>query len=259
MFRNLALRRPFAVFDLETTGTDPQEARIVEMSILRVPTSGPGVQRTYRVNPGIPIPAGATAVHGITDADVQHQPMFADLAPDLVEHLDGCDLCGFNLKRYDLRVLYAEFRRAQVNFSLDGRAIIDPMEIFHSFEKRDLAAAVNFYLSREHTGAHSAAADVLAAAEVLDAMLARYSVLPRGVVELHEHFSDPNAVDSNGFFTRVEGEIRFAMGKHRGQPLDGVARHNRDYLLWMLKQDFFEDTKSVVRNALNRSSIVART
>src|SRR5262249_2732529 len=152
-----------------------------------------------------------------------------DLAPALVEFLEGCDLCGFNLKGYDLRVLHAEFRRVKGDFFLGGRAVIEPVGIYHSFWKRDLFPAVRFYPSRQHPSAHSAAADVLAAAEVLDAMLARYSVLPREVAELHEHFRDPNAVDSNRCFTRVEGEIRFAFGKHRGQPLDGVARHSPDY------------------------------
>jgi DNA polymerase III subunit epsilon len=110
----------------------------------------------------------ATAIHSITDGDVAHEPSFAQLARGLVDFLDGCDLCGFNLRGYDLRVLCAEFRRACVPFSLDGRAVIDPMRIFHACERRDLSAAVQFYLGRNHGRAHSAEADVLATAEVLD-------------------------------------------------------------------------------------------
>src|SRR5262249_37578711 len=153
--------------------------------------------------------------------------------------LDDCDLCGFNLKRFDLPLLYTEFGRAGCSLPLDGRALIDPQEIFHAYEPRDLAAAVRFYLGREHEDDHTAAGDVLATAAVLDAMLARYADLPRDVAGLHAHFKDPDAVDAGGFFTRVAGQIRFAKGKHRGQPLDFIARTSPDYLDWMLGADFF--------------------
>jgi DNA polymerase-3 subunit epsilon len=90
----------------------------------------------------------------------------------------------------------------------------------------------------------------MATAAVLDAMLARYEELPRSPAGLHQHFKDPNAVDSNGCFVRVAGQVRFAFGKHRGQPLAAIARMKPDYLRWMLDQDFFDDTKAFVRQAL---------
>ncbi|MDB5308645.1 MAG: hypothetical protein JWO38_2847 [Gemmataceae bacterium] len=249
MFKNLALARPLAVIDLETTGVNPQTDRIVELSVLKLLPDG-RTHVTRRVNPGVPIPAEASEVHGIYDADVEGEPAFAEVAGGLMVLLDGCDLCGFNIRRFDLRVLHAEFRRAGLTLPLAGRAVIDPLQIFHARERRDLAAAVQFYLGREHAGAHSAAADTAATADVLDAMLGRYRDLPRGVAELFQHFKDPNEVDSTGCFTRVEGQVRFAFGKYRGQPLAAVAARSPDYLEWMLDQDFFEDTKVVVRQAL---------
>jgi DNA polymerase III epsilon subunit-like protein len=90
--------RPLAILDLETTGTDPKTARVVEISVLRFGPLEQRDHRTRRVNPGIPIPAAATAIHGITDADVAHLPTFAQIAAGLQEFLSGCDLCGFNLK-----------------------------------------------------------------------------------------------------------------------------------------------------------------
>jgi DNA polymerase-3 subunit epsilon len=172
------------------------------------------------------------------------------VAEELLALLDGCDLCGFNLKRFDLRVLYAEFSRAGHTLPLEGRAVIDPMEIFHRREPRDLAAAVRFYLGRDHECGHSAAADVLAAVAILDAMVARYPDLPRDVAGLHRHFADPDCVDSDGFFRRVEGHIRLVKGKYRGLPLEKVAAESPSYLEWMLGQAFPEDTKRVAREAL---------
>lgn len=252
MFKNLALTRSLAVLDLETTGVNPQTDRIVEVSVLKILPDGEKRHVTRRLNPGIPIPAEASEVHGISDADVASEPGFGAVAKSLLQLLDGCDLCGFNIRRFDLRLLHAEFQRAGLTFPLAGRAVIDPLHIFHSRERRDLVAAVQFYLGREHAAAHSASADAVATAEVLDAMLERYDDLPRGVADLFQHFKDPNEVDSNGFFTRVEGQIRFAQGKYRGQPLHSVARDHPDYLQWMLGQDFFEDAKAVVREALSR-------
>jgi DNA polymerase-3 subunit epsilon len=255
IFKNLVLERPLAVIDLETTGTNAQVDRIVEISVLKIHPDGRREQRTRRLNPGRPIPPEATAVHGITDADVADAPRFAQVGARLLRFLDGCDLCGFNIKKFDLRILYTEFGRAGLSLSLEGRGVVDLMEIFHTRERRDLPAAVRFYCGREHPNAHTAEADVLAAAEVLDAMLDRYADLPRSIAGLHQELTDPSAVDSSAFFTRVEGEIRFAKGKHRGLPLDAVARNWPDYLEWMLNQDFFEDTKELVRETLQRAEL----
>jgi DNA polymerase III subunit epsilon len=250
MLNNIVLEKPLAVIDLETTGVDVKTDRIVEISVLKIQPDGQRILRTRRLNPGIPIPAEATAIHGITDEDVAGEPRFEQLAGGLLSLLEGCDLCGFNLKRFDLRLLYSEFRRAGKTLSLEGRAIVDPMEIFHHFERRDLSAAVRMHLGREHEEAHSASADVVATVEVLDAMVLRYPGLPRSVAGLHEQFTDKDRLGSDGFFHRVQGEVRFVKGKHRGEALATVAATSRDYLEWMLNQDFFDDTKTLVRDAL---------
>ncbi|HEY1376164.1 MAG TPA: 3'-5' exonuclease [Gemmataceae bacterium] len=256
MLKNIALTRPLAVIDIETTGTDPDTDRIVEISVLRIMPDGTRAHRTRRLNPGVPIPADAMAVHGITDADVADAPKFGQIADALLAFLSGCDFCGFNVKRFDLRLLFREFARVGRPLSLEGRAVVDAMEVFHRYEPRDLAAAVRFYLGREHSDAHSAAADVLATAEILDAMVARYPDLPATVPDMTRHLAGPDVVDLAGFFVRVGGELRFARGKHRGQPLATVAAHHPDYLEWMLGQGFMDDTKAAVREALRAAGPV---
>jgi DNA polymerase-3 subunit epsilon len=250
MLKNITLERPLAILDLETTGINLQTDRIVEISVLKLRPNGPQTHWTRRFHPGMPIPPEATAIHGITDGDVAGEPRFADVADEWLALLDGCDLCGFNMKRFDLKILSAEFSRAGRILSMEGRAVIDPMEIFHRREPRDLAAAVSFYLDRGHQNGHSAAADVLATASILDAMVLKYPDLPRDLLGLHRQFSDLDCVDSDGFFRRVEGQVRFVKGKHRGQRLEAVAAESPSYLEWMLGQSFPEDTKAVVREAL---------
>ena len=79
---------------------------------------------------------------------------------------------------------WPEFRDCGLDLSIAERRVIDVMSIFHRKERRDLTAAVRFYLGRDHAGAHQAQSDILAALEVLDAQLERYPDLPRTVEEL---------------------------------------------------------------------------
>lgn len=246
-FTHLRLTRPLAVLDVETTGTSPKDDRIIEIAIVKFLPDGSRKRYHRRLNPGIPIPAAATAVHGMTDRDVVDCPPFAAIAPSLVRFLRDCDLAGFHVHRFDLVMLLAEFNRAGVPFPLGRRAVIDALQICHQHEPRDLAAAVRHYLGRDHDGAHGALADAYATAAILDAQLARYADLPRTVAELHAHMTE---VDLAGHFRRQDGRIIFAFGKYAGRPLEEVARRDEDYLYWMLDQDFLPDAKALVTQAL---------
>ncbi len=255
MLRNIALERPLAVLDLETTGVDPKVDRIVEISVLKLAPGAEPDHRTRRVNPGVPIPPEASAVHGITDDDVADMPTFRAIAPGLARYLDGCDLCGFNILKYDLRLLAAEYNRVDVAFPIAGRKVVDACHIFHRREPRDLSAAYRFYCGLDHEGAHGAAADVLATLAILDAQVSRYADLPRTIDGLHEHCADPRALDMSGMFARAdEGQVVFIMGKYKGRTLDDIARSKPDYLQWMIGADYFDDTKSIVSDALRRAS-----
>ena len=137
----LELERPLAFVDAASTGLDTRTARIVRLTVLKIDTDGNEQARTVLVNPRVPIPPGATEVHGIADEDVTDAPVFAAYAKGLAEHLEGCDLAGFGVERFDAPLLVEEFKRCGVEFSLEGRAVVDAMAIFHRLEPRDLAAA----------------------------------------------------------------------------------------------------------------------
>lgn len=249
-FERLKLRRPLAVFDLETTGTNASEDRIVEIAILKLEPDDRCATFQQRVNPGRPIPEAATQVHYITDEDVADEPLFSETAPKLNRFLRGCDLAGFNIKRFDLPCLVAEFRRAGLPFEVAGRAVLDAQQIFHAAEPRNLSAAVQRYLGRSLEGAHAAFVDVVATAAVLEAQLEAHPDLPRDVAELDRQF---RGVDVAGCFKRVDGKVIFAFGKYRGQPLRQVAKIDPGYLRWMLQQDFLDDTKALVHSALAKA------
>lgn len=248
----LALSRPLAIFDLETTGTDPARDKIVEIAILRLDLDGGRESRSRRINPERPIPPDATAVHGITDDDVRDAPAFRQVARGLLEFLGEADLAGFNVRRFDVPLLDREFRECGLDLALARRKIVDAMTIFHRKEPRDLTAAVRFFLGREHAGAHGALADVEATAEVLAAELDRYDDLP-STVDALDAWCNPvpaGAVDREGKFVVREGEVVFAFGRQKGRALREVARLQRDYLEWFMRQDFPEDARALVARAL---------
>lgn len=249
----LRLERPLVFFDLETTGTDPARDRIVEICLLRLEPGGRRDVRTRRINPGRPIPPEATAIHGIRDEDVRDAPTFRQVAKGFLEFVEGADLAGFNVKRFDLPLLDRECRDCGLDLGLARRRVIDAMTIFHRKEPRDLSAAVRFYLGREHEGAHGAEADVEASAAVLAAQLERYDDLPDTVGDLDDwcHPVPPGAVDRAGKFVLREGRVVFGFGRHQGRALEEVARKQRDYLEWLARQpDFPADARSLVEDAL---------
>ena len=244
---HLHLHRPLTVIDLETTGVDPARDRIVEIALLTLHPARTHDLFHTRLNPGVPIPRAATAVHGIRDADVWGASTFTAVAPDLTRRLTECDLAGFGIASFDLPLLCAEFARAGVSFDLTGRAVLDALAVYRRYEARTLTAAVGFYLGREHPAAHAAAGDAVAAAGVLDAQVGRYG-LPPVPMELHSLL---HPVDVGGKFELVNGAVAFAFGKHAGRRLDDVARTDPGYLEWLLTRPFLPDVHALVRAALH--------
>ena len=248
-FQHLRLTRPLIVFDTETTGRDPGGDRLVELAAVRFDPDAESDSYHARINPGVPIPAAATAVHGITDADVAGCPAFTDVAQELIQFLGGCDLAGFNVKGFDLPFLIAEFRRCGRELELRGRAVLDAMQVYHERERRDLSAAIRFYCEKEHGTAHTALGDALAAAEVLDAQLECYDDLPRDPRALHRHFCP---VDLAGKFRLEESRVAFAFGKHAGRWVAEIARDDPGYMKWLLRQNLLPDARRIAVEAPRR-------
>ena len=247
------LTRPLAFLDLETTGLSTVSDRIVELAIIRISPQGDVMERVRRFNPGIPIPPEAAAVHGITDEDVAEEPAFSATARSLAELLEPCDLGGFNIRRFDVPLLLAEFKRAEVPFSIEGRRLLDAQVVFHREEPRDLSAAARFYLGRDHGEAHSALGDIRTTAAVLSAQVEKYPHLPRDIDGLHAYCDEvaPFLTELDRWFQRKDGELFFRRGKHRGEALARIAATAPDYLKWMLGTgDMDDEVLQVVREAL---------
>ncbi|ROT20636.1 3'-5' exonuclease [Muribaculaceae bacterium Isolate-110 (HZI)] len=240
----LNLKKPIIFFDLETTGVDVTHDRIVEISMIKVLPSGEEIEKTRRVNPGIPIPAEATAVHHITDADVANEPSFRQIAKSLANEMVGCDIAGFNSNRFDIPMLDQEFQRAGVKFDFTKARFVDVQTIFHKKEQRTLVAAYRFYCGKELDGAHSANADTRATLEVLKSQLDRYDDLPNDIEELSKFSQINRNVDFMGrlIYNDDDKEV-INFGKYKGKIAENIIRKEPSYYDWIMKSDFAQNTK----------------
>jgi DNA polymerase-3 subunit epsilon len=84
---NLSLDRPIVFFDVETTGLNIGKDKIIELALLKVNPDGSEEERVWRINPEIPISKEAETVHGISEADLKNEPVFAEIADDILHFL----------------------------------------------------------------------------------------------------------------------------------------------------------------------------
>jgi len=251
----LNLKNSLVIFDLETTGINPSQDRIVEISYIKVYPNGKEETKTYRVNPGIPIPKEASDVHHITDADVADCPTFKEIGRQIANDIEGCDLAGFNSNRYDIPLLVEEFLRNDIDIDLTKRKLIDVQVIFHKMEQRTLSAAYKFYCDKILEGAHGAEADTRATYEVLKAQLDRYPELKNDVAFLSEFSSHTKNVDFAGKMVYNEQGVEvFNFGKYKDQPVEEVLKKDSGYFGWMMNGDFALDTKNALTRIRLRSA-----
>lgn len=253
----IPLKRPLVIFDLETTGLYPKKDRIVEIAAVKVNPDGSEERLEHLLNPTIPIPKDAAAIHGITDEQVKDCPTFADLADEIYAFFEGCDVSGFNSDRYDIPCLEEEFFR--VGRSLSSAVVdrLDVMRIYHKMEPRNLTAAVAYYCGRDHVGAHGAMADAVATLDVLKAQLSRtdgpYAALQgKDIHAVAESISprDPLNADQGGCFRWRDGELFVNFGKKKGESLKKIMLYEPNFLKWITKGDFDADTRAIAANAL---------
>ena len=250
---NLQLSKPIAFIDLETTGISITNDRIIEIAIVKILADGTRQVKRKLINPGMPIPAGSTAVHGITDEMVKDAPSFKQVANECKQFMDHCDIGGYNSNRFDIPMLIEEFLRAGIEFSTEGRKFVDVQKIFHKMEERTLSAAYKFYCQKILEGAHSAEADAQATYEILEAQVTRYPQMGTTVDSIVQFTGEDEMVDFARRFIKENGIEIFNFGKHKGKTVEKVLREEPQYYDWMMKGDFAMNTKQKLTEILNRT------
>jgi DNA polymerase-3 subunit epsilon len=252
----LNLRNPLCFFDLETTGVNITHDRILEIAVIKLMPNGEVLKKTNILNPGIPIPPESSAIHGVYEEDVKDKPTFKDVAKEYAKFMEGADLSGFNILKFDVPMLVEEFLRAGIEFDYSRKKIIDAQKIFHLMEKRTLSAAYKFYVNKDLQDSHSAEADTQATMDVLLAQVQRYEGQqvtdalgkPMGEIkndmEVLAKLTSSELVDLAGrMVLNNKGEELINFGKHKGKKVTDVLKAEPSYYDWVMNGDFPMDTK----------------
>lgn len=249
----IKLERPIVFFDLETTGLNVVTDRIVSISVYKILPDGQTEGKSAVVNPTIPIPKGASDVHGITDEMVKDKPTFKQIAKSLSDFMKGCDIGGYNNNSYDNIILLEEFLRCGIDFPSGDVVSVDVCSMFKKLEQRTLSAAYKFYCGKDLEDAHSSTTDTLATFEVFTEMIKKYDELKgKSIQEISDFCKTDNRVDLAGKVVKVNGEYLYNFGKHRNQRI----LDNPSYAEWMLSQDFSSSTKTVLKQILSEGGVL---
>ena len=247
MSLSINLKRPICFFDLETTGINIVNDRIVEISIIKINIDNTEESKTWLINPTIPIPPMTSAIHGITDEMVKDKPTFKETSKEIFNFISNCDLAGFNSNKFDVPLLAEEFLRADCDFDVSKIKLVDVQNIFHKKEKRTLSAAYKFYCNKEHLNAHSSMSDTRATYEVFCAQIKKYDDLEKNIDFLSDFSKQKKNLDLAGFiYENSDGNPTFSFGKYKGKELDFVIDKDPGYFSWILNADFPRYTKNIL-------------
>jgi DNA polymerase-3 subunit epsilon len=271
----LNLTKPIIIFDLETTGLDIINDRIIQISYIKVMPNQEEIRKDYHVNPERAISEDITKLTGISNEDVAEAPTFKALAPSLYEDFKGCDFAGFNSNHFDIPMLAEEFYRAGIDFDFQKSRLIDIQTIYHKMERRNLAAAYKFYCGRKMEDdfeAHRADNDTEATYRVMQGMLDMYQPgrqeeeerqLPNDMETLSTFSKNNDNVDFMGRMVWKEvkdknGRVMldengnpikkeyFNFGKYKGQMVEEVIHRDTGYYGWIMSGDFSSNTKQIL-------------
>lgn len=246
----MKLERPLVTFDLETTGVDINNDRIVQFGAVKTMPDGSTEEKLVLINPGIPIPAATTDVHGITDEDVKDSPKFNQIAKSFLQWLSGCDLCGYNIDNFDVPLLIKEFERAGIQYPAENINFIDVIKIERQVNSHKLENTYQRYTGEKLANAHNALADAKATWSILQKQLElNKEVIPDEAEQLDAFCQgDKKRVDYAGKLYKKDEEVFWNFGKHSGE----LVRNTLDYAKWVLESNFPEETKKQLRLIMNK-------
>lgn len=249
-------QKPIAVFDLETTGLDISNDRIVEIAIFKIHPDGTEEKYEKRINPEMKISEESVEIHGISNEMLKDAPTFRDIAKEVAGFIGDAHLVGYNSNKFDIPILAEEFLRVDNDFDVASRKFIDVQNIFHKMEQRTLVAAYKFYCGKDLINAHSAMADVTATYEILKAQVVKYKEDLENNVDFLADFSKNNKNELLDFAGRIainkNGEPIYNFGKHKGKTIAQVADEEPGYYGWMLNSNFPLYTKEVLKKEMEK-------
>lgn len=242
--------KPIIFFDLETTGISITQDRIVQIGAIKVMPDGTEEVKNVLINPTIPIPAAATAVHGISNEEVKDKPKFRQIAKSFAAWLQGSDLAGYNSDNFDVPMLIEEFNRVGITFPEQDTNFIDVLKIERKINGHSLGATYERYTGEELEGAHDALIDIYATIKIFNKQLELNPLLPSDAAEIESYCQGDGhkRVDFAGKLYEKEGQVYWRFGKHKNK----LVKETADYANWVLGGDFPSETKACIQRVLSK-------
>lgn len=250
----ISLQRPVVFFDIETTGVDIINDRIIELCMIKLSPDGSTTQWKSRFNPeGRKSRPEAIEKHGILDEHLLDEDVFSYLAPEINLFMKDADIGGYNIIRFDLPFLCEEFIRAGVPFSYRSKKIIDTYLILVKMEPRTLEDVYTKYTGNVLLNAHSAENDILATIEIFNKQNELYD-LPNNIDELEKLTTDrSNIIDIAGKYKLEQGKVMICFGKYQGKTFKEAYTSDPSYFEWVKNSNTFtRDTKNITILLSNR-------
>jgi len=263
------LTKPICFFDVESTGLNVINDRILQIGIIKYHPNGKEPEELEMlINPGIPISEEALNVHGITPKMLANKPTFVQIAQELYDFIGDADLAGYNSNRFDIPILMEEFARVGMELSMKKRRTIDVQRIFYKMEPRTLKAALKYYCDEEIENAHDAMADVRATVSVFKGQLERYKgvtyktddgeevldPLRNDIQAIHDFTNDLRTIDATQRLKYdSKGEIVFNFGKYKDQSVAKVIAKDKPYYHWIQNKEFSSQVKQIVKQIMSEN------
>jgi len=243
----LNLERPLVVLDLESTGTDPEKARIIQVAAKRIvpADAGPRWSQAFTkvVNPGVPVDQRIRDLTGITQEQLDQGAPWPKVADRLGALIEDADLAGYNIQSYDLPLLEAEYSRLNRQVpGPDDRTVVDALALERQLRPRTLEAVYERRMGEAMEDAHDAAADVKGTLSVL---MTQVEEMASTADENDDPHGPASPEDLAGFARgdylddgrklkeRDDGAVKVCFGKHSGRTLQDLHDHEPDYFDWM--------------------------
>lgn len=232
--------------DVETTGINPTEDRIIELGIIFYDKEGKREAKNYLLNPGTVVTN--SDIHGITNDLLKDAPTFAEIANELVTYFNGANIfCAYNF-RFDFSFLQAEFNRVGIDLNTEKYVFIDPFEIYKKYVPHTLAGAYKYYTGQVLENAHRALDDIKATEEILRKQQSMYSDLFGGNILDIQKETIGSTILISKWFGYVDDNIVFKQGKFKDEV---ISKKHNNYLQWILGlPDITLDDKKYIKSKL---------